>query len=36
MSFVKIRSAAASASGPANAHLRSGEASHTPTSVRTA
>ena len=36
MSFVKMRSAAASASGPEKSHLRSGDSSHTPTSWRTA
>ena len=36
MSFVKTRSAAASASAPLKPHLRSGEASQTPTSLRTA
>ena len=36
MSFVKMRSAAASASGPVKSHLRSGDSSQTPTSRRIA
>src|SRR5690348_5313360 len=36
MSFVKIRSAARSASLPLNSHLRSGDSSQIPTSLRTA